>query len=145
MKKSNSDFYTTPVSKRPTVDRNIIKVNIKRIGDTLWSRYDHHHGKLVPILGKNFDGVFVEITKIKDLNSDVEIWSLLLKCGDKMYSFGYFNNVSEGARKSHLGKFHNSLLSLVAGDVVKLWIDTLGEKSLKMGVTVNDIKLPFDI
>ena len=120
MKKTESDFYTTPVSKRLAADRNIIKVNIKRIGDTVWSRYDHHHHKLVPITDSNFDGVFVEVTKIKDLNSDVEIWSLLLKCKDKMYSFGYFYNLLEGARQTHLGKFHKSLINLSPDDVVKL-------------------------
>lgn len=145
MKETSSDFYTTPSSERLAADRSIVKVNIKRIGDTVWSRYDHHHHKLVPIADSNFDGVFVEVTKIKNLNADVEIWSLLLKCSDKMYSFGYFYNLSEGARQTHLGKFHKSLINLALDDVVKLWIDKLGKKSLRMGVTVNGVKLPFDI
>lgn len=145
MKKPKSDFYTTPISKRPVVDRDVVKVNIKRIGDILWSKYDYHTRKLVPITDSNFDGVFLEVTKIKNLSSDIEIWSLLLKCNDKTYSFGYFHNTSEGTRQTHIGKFHNSLIKLVAGDVVKLWIDKLGEKSIKMGVTVNDNKLSFDI
>lgn len=145
MTKTNPDFYTTTISNRPSLDRDVIKVNIKRLGDTLWSRYDNHNRKLVPITDSNFDGVFVKVFKTKNLNSNVEIWSLLLTCKDKKYSFGYFYNTLKEARQTHLGKFHKSLTNLVNGDEVKLWIATLGEKSIKMGVTVNDNKLAFDI
>ena len=140
MAEPNSAFYTNISHLK---DPSTIRVNIKRVGEVLWSRYDSHSRKLIPIVDHNFDGVFSDLYRTKKLNVDVEIWSLILTCDGKTYSFGYFYNIADG-RQTQLGKFHNSLTNLEKDDIVKLWIDKLGNKGLKMGVTINDIKIPFD-
>ena len=136
--KSN-DFYHVR-----TKESELIRVTIKREGDALWSKYCPRSRELIPIDGTNFEGAFVGIYYIKKLNSTTEIWNLTLKCYERVYAFGYYVAIEKGAKQSRLGLFHESFKKMKEGDIVQIWVSPWGTTSLKMGVTVNGLKLPFD-
>jgi len=127
-----------------TKESDLIRVTIKREGDVLWSKYCPHSRKLVPIDGTNFDGAFVGAYYVKKLNSTTEIWNLTLKCCERVYAFGYYVATKKGAKQSRLGLFHESFKKMNEGDIVQVWVSPLGTTSIKAGVTVNGLKLPFD-
>lgn len=125
-------------------ESDLIRVTVKREGDVLWSKYCPHSRKLVPIDGTNFDGAFVGAYYVKKLNSTTEIWNLTLKCCERVYAFGYYVATKKGAKQSRLGLFHESFKKMSENDIVQVWVSPLGATSLKTGVTVNGLKLPFD-
>lgn len=120
-------------------------VNIKRSRSILWSVYDKNSKSLIGIENNTFTGFFVAHKTKKNVSSYLSSHSLLLNSDSDVYEFTYLFNIQEKSRQTNLGKFHTQLKKLIYDDEVTIWLSALGEHGTKIGVTVNNNKLAFDI
>jgi hypothetical protein len=126
-------------------------VSFERSGKSCWTIYSMeptaYTGEKTrkPLLSTNFEGTFYGL--VADEGKTPQGWQgyKLQLVGEEnlIYAFSYL--FKEGCKRSNLARFHGSLSKLNYGQVVELWVGPHKDTGIKCGVTVDGVKLEWDV